>query len=127
MSNSGIVRGLLVFVGLALAFPAAAQTSQALVYDALGRLVEVRTMPGSGAAQASRYAYDAAGNRTARVVTGGEPGQGPASRVIVVPLNGFTIIPIGASPASSSNRALTSEPPIVQELPYETGPARDGR
>jgi YD repeat-containing protein len=114
-------------MGLALAFPAAAQTSQTLDYDALGRLTEVQTVPGSGAAQASRYAYDAAGNRTARVVTGGEPGQGPASRVIVVPLNGFTIIPIGASPASSSNRALTSAPPIVQELPYEAGPARDGR
>lgn len=127
MSGSGIARGLLVFMGLALAFPAAAQTSQALVYDALGRLVEVRTMPGSGTTQASRYAYDAAGNRTMRLVTGGGAGQGAASRIIVVPLNGFTIIPIGASPASSSNRALTSAPPVVQELPYEADAARDGR
>jgi YD repeat-containing protein len=126
VSSLGVAREFLVFMGLALAFPAAAQTSQTLVYDALGRLTEVQTVPGSGAAQASRYGYDAAGNRTARVVTGGEPGQGAASRIIVVPLNGFTIIPIGASPASSSNR-VTSAPPIVQELPYETDAAREGR
>ena len=127
MSSSGIARGLLVFMGLALAFPATAQTSQALAYDALGRLTDVQTVPGSGATLTSRYEYDAAGNRTKRVVTGGEAGQGPASRIIVVPLNGFTIIPIGASPASNSNLASTAAPAMVQDLPYETDAAHDGR
>lgn len=129
MSGSGIARGLLVFMGLALAFPAAAQTSQTLVYDVHGRLTDVLTMPRSGVPQTSRYEYDPAGNRTTRLTIGGEPEQVAIarSRVIIVPLNGFTLIPIGAPATPSSNRAPAPEPSAVQALPFEPGSARDSR
>lgn len=47
--------------------------------------------------------------------------------MIIVPLNGFTLIPVGAPATLSSNRVLVSELSAVQALTFETGSARDGR
>jgi YD repeat-containing protein len=55
-------------------------------YDALGRLVKV-ARDGGGVAE---YDYDPAGNRVEVSTTSGSA----AGVVVVVPLNGFTVIPI---------------------------------
>lgn len=84
-------------------FEAGAQTTMTYRYDALGRLVGSSVSSG-GSTTATDIAYDAAGNRKAYKVSGasgsgGDDGSGagvPAKRLfIVVPLNGFTVIPIG--------------------------------
>jgi hypothetical protein len=56
-------------------------------YDVLGRLVKVANSGSINTGQQSTYSFDAADNRTTVVST---------TSVIVVPLNGFTIIPIPA-------------------------------
>jgi YD repeat-containing protein len=62
-------------------------------YDALGRLISATYVGGPNAKLIIQYSYDAAGNRTQVVVT--EP-VGPASQVIVLPINGFTVVRIGS-------------------------------
>lgn len=121
---SSTVCGLLSGVGLAFACSASAQTTQTFDYDVQGRLTNVRTVATSGAAQSSSYQYDAAGNRISRQTMTSDPGTGPGigpiSRVIVVPLNGFTIIPIGTSLAvTSASRAPILAAPTTQEKTRE--------
>lgn len=80
---------------------AQAQDTTTYTYDALGRLVGSKT---SGSqSTATTIGYDAAGNRTNYTVTGaasgsGDPGTSAGAptvkRFVVIPLNGFTIIPI---------------------------------
>lgn len=73
-----------------------AQTPQAAVqteysYDALGRLTKTReTCPGRQVE--TSIIYDRAGNRT-QLATAGAPGCARPN-FVVVPLNGFTIIPL---------------------------------
>lgn len=71
-------------------------------YDALGRLVRVDTTV-NGAPVGTNIDYDAAGNRTKYRVagapssnsdTGANAGLPTTKRFVVVPLNGFTLIPI---------------------------------
>jgi YD repeat-containing protein len=64
-------------------------------YDALGRVKTATHVGGDNAGMAISYTYDAAGNRTQYQVTGSKNKGRPDGIVIVVPLNGFTIIPIG--------------------------------
>jgi hypothetical protein len=71
------------------AFEASATETTTYTYDALGRLVSTKRIGGPGNAEAT-YSYDDAGNRTnVNVDT-----TIPSMKVIVVPLNGFTVIPI---------------------------------
>lgn len=70
-------------------------------YDALGRLTGV-TQDSSGIGQVtSSYAYDPGGNRSNAAVVSTSSGQPPGSgigsgvrRAVVVPLNGYTVIPL---------------------------------
>lgn len=71
-------------------------------YDALGRLVQ-SDVTTDGATVTTKIQYDPAGNRTSYTVTGAnrpgnDTGDGAAvmrpTGVVVVPLNGFTIIPL---------------------------------
>lgn len=73
-------------------------------YDALGRLVQ-SDVTADGATVTTKIQYDPAGNRTSYTVTGAnragdDTGDGAAvtrpTGVVVVPLNGFTIIPLDA-------------------------------
>ena len=84
---------------------ASAQETTYYTYDALGRLVQVNKSGGPVNGVQTSYNYDAASNRTNVTVTnaptngnGGDPGSGasvPATRLfVVVPLNGYTLIPI---------------------------------
>jgi hypothetical protein len=76
--------------------------SSAYKYDQLGRLIKVcQTTAAScnidapGASDVvTAYTYDPAGNRTSHSITGSTNPTPPPSAVIIVPLNGFTIIPI---------------------------------
>lgn len=73
-------------------------------YDALGRLVQ-SDVSTDGATVTTKIQYDPAGNRTNYTVTGAnrasdDTGDGAAvmrpTGVVVVPLNGLTIIPLDA-------------------------------
>ncbi len=70
------------------ASPVLAQEQVKIEYDALGRLTKVTHESGPNSGTTSAYNYDPASNRTNVTVTGAR------KRIVVVPLNGFTIIPL---------------------------------
>lgn len=74
---------------------AGASETSTYKYDALGRLVQTTTTGGPSSGTKIAVVYDKAGNRSNYNVTG-SPNTIPVtrSRVIVVPLNGYTVIPI---------------------------------
>jgi YD repeat-containing protein len=76
---------------------AAAQAAETInyTYDALGRVKSATHVGGDNAGMVINYTYDPAGNRTEYKVTGSKNKGRPDGVVIVVPLNGFTIIPVG--------------------------------
>jgi hypothetical protein len=75
---------------MALATPSylMAQETTSYTYDALGRLTKSARTGGPANNVTTEYSHDAADNRTKVVV------QGAPVKVVVVPLNGFTVIPI---------------------------------
>ena len=73
-----------------MALPVLAQDTTSYTYDELGRLKTVTYGDGVSVV----YEYDAAGNRTRQEVTGSTNAPPPAAAVIVLPIAGFTIIPI---------------------------------
>jgi YD repeat-containing protein len=89
-------------IALTMPVTALAQTTT-YTYDALGRLVKSVAATGATGVD-TNIDYDPAGNRKEYRVTGApdagsDTGAGASTpnrgRFIVVPLNGFTIIPIG--------------------------------
>jgi YD repeat-containing protein len=85
MKKRAILFAALAIVG---GSPAVAQEQVRIEYDALGRLTKVTHESGPNSGTQSAYTYDPASNRTNVTVTGVQ------KKVVVVPLNGFTIIPI---------------------------------
>jgi len=83
------MKGLFLAISL-VALPCAANATETTnyQYDALGRLTNVAHQNGPANGVQTVYTLDAAGNRTNVTVTGA------GSMVVVVPLNGFTVIPI---------------------------------
>lgn len=79
---------LIAALSMASASSAYAQEQVKIEYDALGRLTKVTHESGPNSGTVSAYAYDPASNRANVSVTGAQ------KRVVVVPLNGFTIIPL---------------------------------
>ena len=83
---------------------ALAQETTTYTYDALGRVTQVDQQGGRNDNTHASYQYDAAGNRS-RVTVTCPPGTGApnacagfqaaAGRFVVVPLNGYSLIPIG--------------------------------
>ena len=71
-----------------LATPASAAETITYTYDALGRLALVVHSGTVNNGVQSSYTFDATDNRTNMIVTGA------FSRVVVVPINGLTVIPI---------------------------------
>ena len=91
-----------IVVGAALALaamPARAGETVTYSYDALGRLVKTTNTNTSGANAGLTQGtqYDPAGNRVRVTVTGSTNTVAPGTGVVVLPLNGFTIIPVGAN------------------------------
>lgn len=81
---------LCVCFGL-MAFPSASPAAETttFAYDALGRLNTATSAGSVNNGLVASQAYDPAGNRVSDAVTNGQ-----GAPVVVVPLNGFTIIPI---------------------------------
>lgn len=79
-----------------IGIPSAATASEttSYSYDALGRVTTVSHSGTVNNGLQAQYTYDPADNRTNVTVTGASSNS-PPSRVIVVPLNGLTVIPIG--------------------------------
>ena len=73
---------------------ATAAETTTYTYDALGRLVRTTQAGGPATGVDVQTDYDPAGNRTNVAVTGAATSS-PPFRVIVLPLNGYTVIPIG--------------------------------
>lgn len=76
------------FTALAQVLPAQASSTTTYTYDALGRLVATSTTGTVNNGVTTSTSYDPADNRTTYAV------KGSVSKVVVVPLNGFTVIPI---------------------------------
>ncbi|SDD72978.1 YD repeat-containing protein [Sphingomonas sp. YR710] len=64
-------------------------------YDALGRLTQSSTSGTVNNGLVATTTYDAADNRATHVVTG-SANSGPPMRVVVLPIAGFTIIPLAS-------------------------------
>jgi hypothetical protein len=107
------MRNFLKIIALAalevgLMTPVYAQETTSYAYDALGRLVLVTHSGSANDGTSTTYTYDAAGNRKSLVVAtsasggsgggdgSGNPGSGSNANTlyVVVPLNGYTIIPV---------------------------------
>ena len=82
--------------GALLAGASAASAAETVTYsyDALGRLTQVQHTGGDNNGMVQSYGLDPAGNRTSYTVTGSKNKGLPETMVIVLPLNGFTVIPI---------------------------------
>jgi YD repeat-containing protein len=83
-----------------------AQETTDYTYDALGRLTKVVKTGGPSSGVQANYSYDAASNRTNVTVTNSPNGSGNGDSgggasvpdagpmFVVLPLNGFTVIPV---------------------------------
>jgi hypothetical protein len=89
-----MMKPVMVACALLLAPAALAQETTTYTYDALGRLKTTSTSGGQNDGTTNQVQFDPAGNRTNYTTTGatGTPSNG--MKVIVLPLNGFTVIPI---------------------------------
>ena len=63
-------------------------------YDALGRLIQSKSLGTVNNGLQTDTAFDPAGNRSNQTVTGSVNNSPPVRAVIVLPLNGYTIIPL---------------------------------
>jgi YD repeat-containing protein len=78
--------------------PAAAAETVTYSYDALGRLIKTVRIGGPASGVDASTQYDPAGNRTNVTVGGARSNIPPtSSSVIVVPLDGFSIVAIGGA------------------------------
>ena len=78
-----------IAAGIALPGPGYANTTTNYLYDALGRVVAATTAGTANTNSQITVTYDSADNRTKYVVTGSK-----AIGVVVVPINGLTVIPL---------------------------------
>lgn len=95
------IRYLIIVAGVAVSTASQAQDKTTYTYDVLGRLKDAVSSGSQNTTTEIRY--DPAGNRTSYTVTGATDGHGDPGalagnpqrkRFVVVPLNGFTIIPL---------------------------------
>jgi YD repeat-containing protein len=78
---------------------AAAAETVTYTYDALGRLVRTQRSGGPATGVDAQMSYDPAGNRVVVEVSGASGSTPPplpgTTRVIVLPINGYTVMPLG--------------------------------
>ncbi|KQN04844.1 hypothetical protein ASE85_07595 [Sphingobium sp. Leaf26] len=82
------MKATFILFALGMSLPAHASSTTTYSYDALGRLVQSDTTGTVNNGVQVTTSYDAADNRETYKVTGSK------NKVVVVPLNGFTVIPI---------------------------------
>ena len=87
------LRTSLVVAALLAATSLSAAENVKYSYDPLGRVTKTTTTGGDNDGMGQTITYDAAGNRVTYKVSGSKD-RGLYARVIVLPLNGFTIIPL---------------------------------
>lgn len=80
----------LIFAVVSLGLPTIASAAETITYsyDAKGRLSQVAHTGSVNNGVVATYKFDAADNRSSVTVEGAVP------RVVVVPLNGITVIPL---------------------------------
>ena len=85
---------------IAVAISSAAHSSESttFAYDASGRLTEVVTTGGVNSGLTMTYGFDAADNRITQLVVGATGAGLPDVSVILLPLNGFTLVPVLTQP-----------------------------
>lgn len=83
----------LLLASLACALPMQATHAETVTYtyDARGRLIQAAHAQGPNDGVIVQYAYDAADNRTSASAS---VAGSSSARLVVVPLNGFTVIPL---------------------------------
>jgi hypothetical protein len=86
--------GGLAFCLLALPASGFAAETTTYSYDALGRVTGAVVSGGPSNGLNNAIQYDPAGNRTNYQVTNSANNSPPVTGVIVLPLNGFTVIPL---------------------------------
>lgn len=84
----GPILAILSLCAVGAAADAYAASTTTYTYDALGRLVQANTTGSVNNGAQMSTTYDPADNRVTYQVTGS------ASKVVVVPINGLTVIPI---------------------------------
>ena len=77
-----------------MASPSLAAETTTYTYDALGRLIQSKSTGTVNNGLQTDTTFDAAGNRSNQTVTGSVNNSPPVRAVIVLPLNGYTIIPL---------------------------------
>lgn len=90
-----------LIAGLIAALPfqaAAAAETVTFRYDALGRLIESTTAGGVTSGLTLGYSLDKADNRTAKTVANGAGTIAPDVGAMILPLNGFTVVPVLSTP-----------------------------
>lgn len=87
---------LVALLGVAIATPTCAAETVTYSYDALGRLVGSSVSGGPSSGVNTTIAYDPADNRTNYQVTGSTQ-LPPGTAFIVLPLNGFLVVPVTPS------------------------------
>ncbi|WP_311270683.1 hypothetical protein [Sphingobium sp. WCS2017Hpa-17] len=78
----------LILFALGMSLPAHASSTTTYTYDALGRLIQSSTTGNVNNGVQMSTTYDAADNRETYRVTGSK------DKVVVLPLNGYTVIPL---------------------------------
>ena len=86
------LRASLAVAALLAATSLSAAETVTYTYDALGRVKKVEYVDGDNDGMKQTFTLDPAGNRENYTITGSK--NRGAMRVIVLPLNGFTIIPL---------------------------------
>jgi len=89
---------LLLALGVIASSPAFAAETVIFTYDALGRLTTSATSGGVNTGLNIAVTIDPADNRTAKIITNAPAGGLPDVSAIVLPINGYTIIPVLTTP-----------------------------
>ncbi len=96
LARKSIVAAVVVVANVA-ALPVTAQDTTTYQYDALGRLIQSTTVGGANDGLDYQYEYDAADNRKRVTVSGSNGTPFGSGKLIVLPINGFLVIPIQGS------------------------------
>lgn len=94
LSRSAARHTWLMAALLLLIVPAEAAETSSFAYDVLGRLAEISTTGGVNNGLLQQYDLDPVNNRVEYTVTGSQNRGHPDAPVVVLPLNGYTVMPV---------------------------------
>jgi uncharacterized protein involved in exopolysaccharide biosynthesis len=94
MTNKSKLVLLAFGAAVSISIPASATETTTYTYDALGRLTQSKSTGSVNNGLQTDTVFDPAGNRSNQTVSGSVNNSPPVRGVIVLPLNGYTIIPL---------------------------------